>query len=30
MVLTDEYDLQEQLVILNEKIKSKYEDESIL
>ena len=30
MVLPDEYDLQEQLEILNEKIKSKYECENIL
>ena len=30
MVLPEEYDLQEQLVILNEKIKEKYEGESVL
>jgi len=30
MVLPDEYDLQEQLAILNDKIKEKYEGESIL
>ena len=29
MVLPDEYDLQEQLKLLNEKIKTKYENESI-
>jgi hypothetical protein len=30
MILPEEYDLQEQLVILNEKIKEKYEGESVL
>jgi len=30
MVLPEEYDLQEQLIILNEKIKEKYEGESVL
>ena len=30
MVLPDEYDLDEQLIVLNDKIKAKYEGESIL
>jgi len=30
MVLPEEYDLHDQLAILNEKIKEKYEGESIL
>jgi len=30
MVLPEEYDLQEQLEKLNDKIKEKYEEESIL
>ena len=30
MVLPTEYDIDEQLKIFNEKIKEKYEDESIL
>ena len=30
MILPEEYDLQEQLIILNEKIKEKYEGESVL
>ena len=30
MVLKDEYDLQEQLELLNEKIKEKYEGVSII
>jgi hypothetical protein len=30
MVLPEDYDLQEQLIILNEKIKEKYERESVL
>ena len=30
MVLPEEYDLHDQLVILNEKIKEKYEGECIL
>ena len=30
MVLPDEYDLDEQLIVLNDKIKEKYEDEFIL
>ena len=30
MVLPEEYDLDEQLIILNDKIKAKYEGETIL